>query len=349
MNYTYTVPEGIRHLRADKALAIAFPDHSRTALQRAFDAGLVTLRGAAIKRDQSVTGLDTLEFAMPDLKAAELRAMDIPLDVIFEDKHMLAVNKAAGMVVHPGAATGEDTLVHALLSHCAGSLSGIGGVERPGIVHRLDRETTGIIVVAKNDKAHRGLAAQFADRSLHKEYLALVAGTPSLLSGSIRKAIGRNKQHRHKMAVIDKERQDDHELQGKDAHTDWEVVEAFGDIAALMRCVIHTGRTHQIRVHMKSLGHVVLGDEIYGWKPDARLKQQPERVMLHAEHLVVKHPISGKVLDLRAPLPADFETQLGQLRKLSKAAAKAKALIVTPVKSRKKAGPPPFHVHESRA
>ena len=128
MTYTYTVPEGIRHLRADKALAIAFPDHSRTALQRAFDSGLVTLRGAAIKRDQSVTGGDTLDFAMPDLVAATLRAVDIPLDVVFEDKHLLAVNKASGMVVHPGAATGEDTLVHALLSHCAGGLSGIGGV-----------------------------------------------------------------------------------------------------------------------------------------------------------------------------------------------------------------------------
>jgi 23S rRNA pseudouridine1911/1915/1917 synthase len=348
MTHTYTVPEGIRHLRADKALAIAFPDHSRTALQRAFDSGLVTLRGAAIKRDQSVTGGDTLDFAMPDLVAATLRAVDIPLDVIFEDKHLLAVNKASGMVVHPGAATGEDTLVHALLAHCAGSLSGVGGVERPGIVHRLDRETTGLIIVAKNDKAHRGLAEQFADRSLHKEYLALVAGSPSLLSGSIRKAIGRNKQHRHKMAVIDKERQDDHELQGKEAHTDWEVVEAFGDLAALMRCVIHTGRTHQIRVHMKSLGHVLLGDEIYGWKADPRLKLPPARVMLHAEHMVVKHPITGKTLDLRAPLPADFAAQLAQLRKLAKAAAKAKALIVTPVKPRKKAGPPPAHVHESR-
>jgi len=348
MTHTYTVPEGIRRLRADKALAIAFPDHSRTALQRAFDSGLVMLRGAAIKRDESVAGGDTLDFAMPDVQPTELRAVDIPLDVIFEDKHMLAVNKAAGMVVHPGAATGEDTLVHALLAHCAGSLSGIGGVERPGIVHRLDRETSGIIVVAKNDKAHRGLAEQFSDRTLHKEYLALVAGAPALLSGSIKKAIGRNKQHRHKMAAIDKERQDDHEMHGKAAHTDWQVVESFGAIATLMRCVIHTGRTHQIRVHMKSLGHVVLGDVIYGWKPDTRLKQQPERVMLHAAHLVVAHPISGKALELRAPFPKDFEAQLAQLRKLTKAAAKAKRLIAEPVKPRKKPGPPPAHVHESR-
>lgn len=348
MTHTYTVPEGVRRLRADKALAIAFPDHSRTAIQRAFDSGLVTLRGVSIKRDQGVAGGDTLEFAMPETKPTELRAVDIPLDVIFEDKHLLAVNKASGMVVHPGAATGEDTLVHALLSHCAGSLSGIGGVERPGIVHRLDRETTGIIIVAKNDKAHRGLAEQFSERTLHKEYLALVAGAPGLLSGSIKKAIGRNQQHRHKMTVIDKERQDDHEMHGKDAHTDWEVVESFGKIATLMRCVIHTGRTHQIRVHMKSLGHVLLGDAVYGWKPDARLKQQPERVMLHAEHLVVTHPITHKTLNLRAPLPKDFAEQIAQLRKLTKAAAKAKRLVATPVKPRKKPGPPPAHVHESR-
>jgi len=311
MNQSYTVPEGIRRLRADKALAIAFPEHSRTALQRAFDSGLVTVRGLAVSRDQSVAGGDTIEFAFPDTKPAELRAVDIPLDVLFEDKHLLAVNKAAGMVVHPGAATGEDTLVHALLSHCAGGLSGIGGVERPGIVHRLDRETTGIIIVAKSDKAHRGLAEQFAARSLQKEYLVLVAGAPALLSGSIKKAIGRNQQHRHKMTVVDKDKEGEH---GKDAHTDWEVVEKFGDVAALLRCTIHTGRTHQIRVHLKSLGHPLLGDQTYGWKPNPAMAVPP-RVMLHAEHLVFAHPVSGKIMDLTAPLPKDFKAMISDLRK----------------------------------
>ncbi len=342
---SYTVPEGIRRLRADKALALAFPDHSRTALQRAFDAGLVTIHGVAVKRDHSVAGGDVVEFALPEMKPATLRAVDIPLDVIFEDKHLLAVNKPAGMVVHPGAATGEDTLVHALLAHCAGGLSGIGGVERPGIVHRLDRETTGIIIVAKNDKAHRGLAAQFSDRSLHKEYLALVTGTPTLLSGSIKKAIGRNQQHRHKMTVIDDEDEDRH---GKDAHTDWEVVEKFGSVATLLRCVIHTGRTHQIRVHLKSLGHIILGDAIYGWKPDRRLAKQPERVMLHAAHLIVAHPITKKTLDLRAPLPADFEMLMTQLRKIAATEAKAQRLVVTPAKPRRKPAAPEYHIHESR-
>jgi 23S rRNA pseudouridine1911/1915/1917 synthase len=343
LNSSYTVPPGvIRPTRADKILARAFSEHSRVAFQRAFDAGLVRLNGKAIKRDTDVIGGDLLEFEFPDVKPTELRPVDIPLEVIFEDKHLLAINKPAGMVVHPGAATGEDTLVHALLAHCAGSLSGIGGVERPGIVHRLDRETSGIILVAKNDAAHRGLSEQFSERSLQKEYLALVTGAPELLSGSIRKSIGRNKQHRHKMAVVESEEG------GKEAHTDWEVVEQFGKIATLLRCTIHTGRTHQIRVHLKALGHVILGDVIYGWKPDPRLTRQPERVMLHAEHLVFTHPKTGKELDLRAPLPTDFEAQLAQLRKAAKAAAKAKSLIEKPLKPRKKPGPPAAHVHESR-
>lgn len=310
MSQTYTVPEGIRRLRADKALALAFPEHSRTALQRAFDAGRVLMRGASIDRSANVIGGDVLEFSFPEVTPAEIKAVDIPLDVLFEDKHMLAVNKASGMVVHPGAATGEDTLVHALLAHCADSLSGIGGVERPGIVHRLDKETTGVIVVAKTDKAHRALADQFATRSLKKEYVAIVAGVPQLLSGTIDRAISRHPTHRHRMTVGEG---------GKPAKTSWERAEAFDDIAALMRCQIFTGRTHQIRVHLKSLGHPILGDSLYGWKPDPRMTVQPERVMLHAEHLVLTHPVSGKELDLRAPLPKDFNTILKSLRKLRRA------------------------------
>lgn len=342
MNTLYTVPEGIRLLRADKALALSHREHSRVAFHRAFDAGLVTRRGQVIGRDTSVAGGDVLEFSFPDLKPAELKAVEIPLEVIFEDKHLLAVNKSAGMIVHPGAGTGEDTLVHALLAHCKGGLSGVGGVERPGIVHRLDRETSGIILVAKTDRAHRGLAEQFSQRSLQKEYLALVTGGPALLSGSVTKAIGRNKQHRHKMAAMEAEQG------GRDAHTDWEVVERFGDVATLVRCTIHTGRTHQIRVHMKALGHILLGDAVYGWKPDPRLARQPGRVMLHAEHLVFNHPITGKTIDLRAPLPADLAALVVQLRQLAAASAKARRRVEKPVKSRGKPLPPPFHPHESR-
>lgn len=329
MNQTHIVPEGLRPLRADKALANAFPEHSRTALQRAFDSGLVTLRGVAIKRDQTVMSGDELGFALPETKPTELKAADIPLDVIYEDKHLLALNKAAGMIVHPGAATGDDTLVHALLAHCAGSLSGIGGVERPGIVHRLDKETTGVIVVAKNDAAHRALSDQFASRTLRKEYLALAAGVPDLLSGIIDRAISRHPIHRHRMTVGEG---------GKPSRTDWERIDAWGDIASLFRCRIHTGRTHQIRVHLKSLGHVIFGDYTYGWKDNPQLKVQPARVMLHAEHLVITHPVSGKELDLRAPLPADFREQLAQLGQLVGRQPEPK-VVKRVVKRRKTLGP----------
>jgi 23S rRNA pseudouridine1911/1915/1917 synthase len=307
---TYLVPVGIRRVRADKILAHAFPEHSRVAFQRALDAGLVTQGARVLDRSAEVSTGDEVAFAFPEVKPAELRAVKIPLDVIFEDKHLLVLNKAPGMVVHPGAGTGEDTLVHALLAHCKGGLSGIGGVERPGIVHRLDRETSGVMVVAKTDAAHRGLAEQFATRTSHKQYLALVDGVPGLMSGSIRKPIGRNPTQRHKMAVVEVEKG------GRDAHTDWERVEAFGgDLASLIRCTIHTGRTHQIRVHLKALGHILLGDVIYGWKDSPRLPIQPTRVMLHAEHLLMTHPITGKPLDARAELPKDFDKLLKALRK----------------------------------
>jgi len=303
----YTVPDSIRTARADKALALGFPEHSRMALQRSFDAGLVSLRGKPAERSTSVHAGDVLSFDFPEVVPAELKAVKIKLRVLFEDRSLLAIDKPAGMVVHPGAGTREDTLVHALLSHCAGSLSGIGGVERPGIVHRLYRETSGVIIVAKTDQAHRDLARQFAERSVVKEYLALVSGVPRLMSGSIQKAIGRNKRHRHKMAVVE-------EGQGRASWTDWVLVERYGDLAALLSCTLHTGRTHQIRVHLSSIGHPLLGDSAYGWKANTRMKRDPGRVMLHAARLQVVHPKTGKVLDLRAPLPADFKAQIKALK-----------------------------------
>lgn len=308
-NVSFTVPPGTREGRADKVLAKAFPDHSRAALQRAFDAGLVRVDGVVIARDYTLSPEAKVEFQLPETKPADLTPADIPLDILYEDRDLLALNKASGMVVHPGAATGGDTLVHALLAHCRGSLSGIGGVERPGIVHRLDRETSGVMLVAKNDAAHRGLSEQFSARTLQKEYLALVSGRPDLLSGTIDRPIGRNQHQRHKMAVLEEDKG------GKHARTNWEVEESFGDLATLMRCTIHTGRTHQIRVHMKALGHILLGDVVYGWKPNPRIKPAPARVMLHAEHLVVTHPVKKKTLDLRAPLPDDFNAVIRGLRK----------------------------------
>jgi 23S rRNA pseudouridine1911/1915/1917 synthase len=301
---TYTVPEGRLRERADKVLAAAFPEHSRAAFQRALEAGLVKVDGKGITQSDEVRPGQTLEFTLPENRPSELRPVDIPLDVVFEDKHLIVLNKPAGMVVHPGVGTGEDTLVHALLAHCAGELSGIGGVERPGIVHRLDKETTGLLVVAKHDAAHRALADQFAERSLQKEYVAIVSGVPKAESGTIDRSIARHPVHRHRMTTGEG---------GRPARTDWSVIERFGASATLIRCRIHTGRTHQIRVHLKSIGHPILGDPTYGWRPVAGL--DVPRVMLHAEHLVLTHPVSGQPLDLRAPLPKDFQALLKQLRK----------------------------------
>jgi 23S rRNA pseudouridine1911/1915/1917 synthase len=310
---THTVPEDVRHARADKALAMAFPEHSRVAFQRSFDAGLVRLRGKAIARKATVHAGDEVEFSFPEVVPSELKAVKIKLSVIYEDKSLLAINKPAGMVVHPGAGTREDTLVHALLAHCKGSLSGVGGVERPGIVHRLDRETSGVIIVAKTDEAHRGLASQFAARTTIKEYSALVVGVPRLMSGTIHKAIGRNVRHRHKMAVVEEG------LGGRASWTDWTVVEAYHDLAALVSCTLHTGRTHQIRVHLAAIGHPLLGDSAYGWKANSRMRVLPERVMLHSGRLVITHPVTGKKLDLKAPLPPDFKAQIRGLRAPAKA------------------------------
>jgi len=302
---SYTFPEGSRRERIDKVLAAAFPEHSRAAFQRALEAGLVKVDGKVVAQSDDVRGGQTIEFSLPEVKPAELKPVDIPLDVIFEDKHLIVINKAAGMVVHPGVGTGEDTLVHALLAHCD-DLSGIGGVERPGIVHRIDKETTGLLVVAKNDAAHRALSDQFAARTLTKEYVALLSGVPAALSGSIDRAIARHPVHRHRMTTGEG---------GKPARTDWTLLETFGERAALVRARIFSGRTHQIRVHFKSVGHPLLGDKVYGWRESPSLPTPP-RVMLHAEHLVFAHPVSGKPLDLRAALPRDFEDLLKQLRKI---------------------------------
>jgi 23S rRNA pseudouridine1911/1915/1917 synthase len=303
----YIVPADARRERADKVLAAAFPEHSRAAVQRAIEAGLVKVDGQIVVQSDDVRPGQTIEFSLPEARPAELRPVDIPLDVIFEDKHLIVINKASGMVVHPGVGTGEDTLVHALLAHCAGELSGVGGVERPGIVHRIDKETTGLLVVAKNDAAHRALSDQFAERTLVKEYVALISGVPKTLSGTIDRAIARHPVHRHRMTTGEG---------GRPARTDWVLLEKFGERAAFVRCRIHSGRTHQIRVHLKSIGHPLLGDSTYGWKASPSMPMPP-RVMLHAEHLVLTHPVSGRPLDLRAALPRDFADLISQLRKLS--------------------------------
>ncbi len=307
--HSFTVPEGIFRVRADKVLAAGFPAYSRTALQRAFEEGGVLREGVALGQRDPVSSGEVLVFSLPEVRPLGLKAMPIPLEVVYEDEALVAVNKPSGMVVHPGAGTREDTLVHALLAHCAGQLSGIGGVERPGIVHRLDKDTSGLIVAAKTDEAHRELARQFGEREVQKEYLALVGGVPELLSGSIVDAIGRHPVHRHKMAVVPAEK-------GRSAHTDWERVEVFGSSAALLRCRIHTGRTHQIRVHLSSRRHPLLGDAVYGYRNPEAIAQAPRRVMLHAETLRFRHPVTEEPLRLVAPLAADFQAMLDLLRGL---------------------------------
>lgn len=303
-----TVAEGVHKERADKILAAAHPDLSRAAVQRAFDDDRVCIGGKPITKNHRVSAGEVIEYSFPDVKPLDLTPNAIPLEVLFEDEHLIAVNKPSGMVVHPGAGTGDDTLVHALLAHCAGKLSGIGGVERPGIVHRIDRETTGVIVAAKSDKAHRKLSESFANRDLEKEYRTLVGGVPALLSGTILKPIARHAVHRHRMTIAA-------EGVGREAHTDWERERAFGRLASLIRCRIHTGRTHQIRIHMKALGHPVLGDTTYGWRKDDRMPCTPPRVMLHAARIAFDHPITKERLEIEAPLPEDFQQVMSALER----------------------------------
>lgn len=308
MMNSLTVSEGVHKERADKILAAAHPDLSRAAVQRAFDDDRVLVGGKPVTKNHRVSSGDVIEYSFPEVKPTALEPKAIALDVLFEDDDLIAINKPSGMVVHPGAGTGDDTLVHALLAHCAGKLSGIGGVERPGIVHRIDRETTGVIVAAKSDKAHRKLSESFANRDLEKEYRTLVAGVPALLSGTILKPIARHAVHRHRMTIAA-------EGLGREAHTDWERERAFGKLASLIRCRIHTGRTHQIRVHMKALGHPVVGDVTYGWRKDERFPCTPPRVMLHAARIAFVHPITREPLELEAPLPEDFQKVISALER----------------------------------
>lgn len=295
----FIVPAHCDGLRADKALAEMFPETSRSRLQKIIDAGGVSSAdsGKNLSRKTPVSAGEKLSVAFPQETPVALAPADIPLDVIFEDEYIIAVNKSAGIVTHPGAGTGDDTLVHALLHHTGGKLALAGGEARPGVVHRLDKETSGVILFAKTDAAYYALIEKFSRRELDKQYLALTDGVPDLLAGVIREPIDRHPTNRTKMCVREN---------GKPARTDWFVEERFGDRAALVRCILHTGRTHQIRVHLAFIGHPILGDKTYG-KIQHRHEGWPmPRVMLHAERLRLDHPITGTPLDLRAPLPPDF-------------------------------------------
>ena len=290
--------------RLDKALADA-TELSRERIKGLIAAGAVTI-GKTLARSASakVQGEERFAIALPPPEPLAALAQDIPLDIVFEDTHLLVVDKPAGMVVHPAAGNQDGTLVNALLHHCAGRLSGINGIARPGIVHRIDKDTSGLLVVAKSDAAHEGLARQFADHSITRRYLAVCAGHPAPPTGTIAGRIGRSVHDRKKMAVLP-----DDTTRGKHAVTHFETLRHLNH-AALLECRLETGRTHQVRVHCASIGHALLGDPVYGRTPKP-LRQVLEslgfhRQALHAARLGFSHPISAETLDFRAELPADM-------------------------------------------
>lgn len=301
----FTVPKGAKSGRADKIFSAEFDDISRVRLQKAFEADQVTFDGMIIDKRFKVNRPGVLRAVLEEVEMREgPKAVDIPLSIIYEDESIVVVNKPSGMVTHPGSGTGEDTLVHALLHHTNGQLSSIGAPDRPGIVHRLDKETTGLIVAAKTDRAHHKLVASFSARETYKRYRALVIGTPKKSAGTCDGAIARHSVHRTRMAISS---------MGKEAKTDWSVEHSFGGQVALVSCVIHTGRTHQIRVHMSSMNHPLLGDTTYGYRP-SRLKDiKVPRVMLHSTELHVDHPERDEAMEFVAPLPADFKAMIDRL------------------------------------
>jgi 23S rRNA pseudouridine1911/1915/1917 synthase len=285
--------------RLDRVLAESLPAFSRARLQTLIRDGFVSLNGKPPRpRDLVRTG-DIVELREPELEKVEAQPEPIKLDVIFEDDDLLVLNKPAGIVMHPGAGHQAHTLVNALLAHCQ-NLSGIGGKERPGIVHRLDKETSGALVVAKNDATHRDLSSQFAARTMTKIYLALVAGILRKRTGVIDKAIARHPVHRQRMSIARR--------QGRSAKTEYRVIRSGADIS-LVECTLHSGRTHQIRVHLHHLGHPVLGDKLYGGK---RAGDYP-RQMLHAWKLAFRHPRSGDEMSFEAPVPADFAAAMHKI------------------------------------
>ncbi len=299
--------------RLDKALALA-SGLSRERVKALLGEGRITLDGhAAGQASLKLAAGTPFRIEVPGAIAAKAAAQDIPLVIVFEDEHLIVIDKPAGLVVHPAAGNLDGTLVNALLHHCRGQLSGIGGVARPGIVHRIDKDTSGLLVVAKSDAAHVGLAEQFADHSIERAYLAVTAGHPAPPAGTIRGNIARSPTNRKKMALVGDGR-------GKHAVTRYLTLERL-NCAALVECRLETGRTHQLRVHLASIGHALLGDPVYGRSP-AKLRPlltslDFRRQALHAAELGFIHPISKEHLRFVNELPADMKHLLIELRNTS--------------------------------
>ena len=301
----YQVSDGQSGIRIDRYLSEMNEELSRSYIQKLLKEQKITVNGSAVKANYKVQEGDEISVAVPDIKEPDILPEDIPLDILYEDDDVLIVNKPKGMVVHPSAGHTSGTLVNAIMFHCKDNLSGINGVLRPGIVHRIDKDTTGALLVCKNDNAHRNLAEQLKEHSIRRRYRAIVAGVLKEDEGTIEGPIGRHPIDRKKMAVNYKN--------GKDAVTHYKVLERFGDYTYI-QCELETGRTHQIRVHMASIGHPLVGDEVYGPKkcPFKGLQGQT----LHARTLGIIHPTTGKYLEVNAPLPEYFIELLDRLRNI---------------------------------
>ena len=296
--------------RLDAFLAAKF-DISRSAAERLLGEGAVEITGGEANKKYRLKGGEQIALTLPDPTPAEAMPEDIPLDIVYEDEDIVVVNKPQGMVVHPAAGNESGTLVNALLHHCKGTLSGVGGVERPGIVHRIDKDTSGLLVVAKNDAAHGKLSDQLKTHDVARVYYAIALGNFREDSGTVHAAIDRHPTDRKKMAIVKKQGA------GRDAITHFEVLERYGAFT-LLRCKLETGRTHQIRVHRASLGHPVLGDPIYGGNGtrfEADHRKHVHGQCLHAGELVLTHPRTAKEMHFEAPLPADFAALLDILRR----------------------------------
>lgn len=327
-------------LRLDKFLSLRLPEFSRTRIQSLLEAGCISGDKGAIIRNSAlkVKCGDKFSIMIPEVEASEIKPVAMELDIVYEDEDILIINKPAGLTVHPAPGHAEDTLVNALLAHCGEGLSGIGGVARPGIVHRIDKDTSGLLAVAKHDKAHAHLARQLKNRTLKRIYQAITWGVPTYAEGTIEGNIGRSPHDRKKMALL--------KTGGKPATTHYQVLESFyftrptpgkrnmmqrDPVAALVECELETGRTHQIRVHFASHHYPLVGDPVYGSGTQSRLKsgiakalpedtlktlQQFNRQALHAKELALVHPITKEEMTFEAPMPDDFFMLLEALRTL---------------------------------
>ncbi|WP_306144211.1 RluA family pseudouridine synthase [Roseibium sp. MMSF_3412] len=326
-DFRLTVDAADAGKRLDAVLAAHLDALSRNRIQSLIKSGDVTVGGAKIVEPKfRVNEGDALTLTLPEPEDPTPKGENIPINVVYEDEHLIVVDKPAGLVVHPGAGNWTGTLVNALIHHCGDSLSGIGGVRRPGIVHRIDKDTSGLLVVAKTDQAHQGLTGQFADHGrsgpLERAYAAIVWGAPASLKGTIDANLARSQSNRQKMAVV--------KTSGRQAVTHWQVKERFGpaeqaDLASLIECRLETGRTHQIRVHMAHIGHPLIGDGDYGSGFKTKINRLDEplkstvsgfgRQALHAGLLAFMHPANGETLRFESPYPADFAHLLASLQK----------------------------------